>query len=291
MTAPRPVAPPGFTLVTPGDRQILVRDADAHLLSRLMDMPLQALRDLPDARSVSSGRAGPVHLPVPGATQRILVRPYGHGGLLGGSRPAGFADPGRAWTELAVNARACERDLPVFPLAGVTATLRMDGRWDMEAWSWWHGDSLTLSHCLPSLADVPAARQALLAAVGHAIRRCHDAGLVHGDLNARNILVTRAPDAWRVALIDLDRAEFRPHLQLSDRLGQVRRLYRSLAKEGLLPGAVPAEDLPAFVRECVGMPLSDGNVRRFLAGCRLAVFWHGLLWRLAGRRPAGPSGA
>lgn len=161
----------------------------------------------------------------------------------------------------------------------------------MEAWSWWHGDSLTLSHCLPSLATEPGARQALLGAVGHAIRRCHDAGLVHGDLNARNILVTRAPDAWRVVLIDLDRAEFRPHLELSGRLGQVRRLYRSLAKEGLLPGVVPAADLPAFVRACAGSTLSDGDVRRFLAGCRLAVFWHRLLWRLAGRQPAGPDPA
>lgn len=291
MTAPRPVAPPGFSLTAREDRIIIVRDADAPLLARLMDLPFAVLRDMPGAQLVTSGRAGPVHFPVTGGPRRAFSRPYGHGGLLGEARTPGFADPSRAWMELAVNARALELGLPVAPLVGATATRRADGRWEMQAWSWWNPESLTLSRCLPSLKEMPAVRLALLSAVGRAIRACHDAGLLHGDLNARNILVTRAPDTWRVGLVDLDRARFLASPpDRAARLAQVRRLYRSLAKEGVIPGFLPAEDLPSFVRECVGGTLTDREVRRFLAGCRRTVFWHRLLWRIA-RVRRGPAPA
>jgi len=65
---------------------------------------------------------------------------------------------------------------------------------------------------------------------GQCIRRFHAAGLVHPDLNARNILVRQADgEAAAVYLIDFDRAFFRiqaTHLFKSN----LRRLRRSLAK-------------------------------------------------------------
>ena len=62
--------------------------------------------------------------------------------------------------------------------------------------------------------------------VGRCIRRFHEAGLWHADLNARNILL----DAQhQVFLIDFDRARFSPGKPVSGE-GNLKRLKRSLTK-------------------------------------------------------------
>ena len=62
--------------------------------------------------------------------------------------------------------------------------------------------------------------------VGKCIRRFHDAGVWHADLNARNILLD---DDFQVFLIDFDRARFRPGKPV-DGEGNLNRLKRSLVK-------------------------------------------------------------
>lgn len=79
---------------------------------------------------------------------------------------------------------------------------------------------------LADLLHERATDAAAWARVGACIRRFHDAGLVHADLNARNILVD-ADDA--VFLIDFDRARIRPDAPGRYRRN-LRRLRRSLEK-------------------------------------------------------------
>lgn len=64
------------------------------------------------------------------------------------------------------------------------------------------------------------------AAIGECIRRFHDAGIWHADLNARNILLDGES---RVFLIDFDRARFSPG-EAIDGKGNLKRLKRSLIK-------------------------------------------------------------
>jgi 3-deoxy-D-manno-octulosonic acid kinase len=68
--------------------------------------------------------------------------------------------------------------------------------------------------------------------VGACIRRFHDFGVVHADLNARNILVSKTNDVY---LVDFDRARLRArdHRAFSINL---RRLHRSLQKVWPEPG-------------------------------------------------------
>jgi 3-deoxy-D-manno-octulosonic-acid transferase len=63
-------------------------------------------------------------------------------------------------------------------------------------------------------------------AVGRAIRRLHDAGVWHADLNARNLLVDRH---WSVWIIDFDRSRRRGGERW--KAENLRRLLRSLRKE------------------------------------------------------------
>ncbi len=77
-----------------------------------------------------------------------------------------------------------------------------------------------------TLADVLPGNEAIWESVGKCIRRFHDAGVWHADLNARNILL----DAdLRVFLIDFDRARFTPGKVVNGE-GNLKRLKRSLAK-------------------------------------------------------------
>jgi len=73
--------------------------------------------------------------------------------------------------------------------------------------------------------------------IGRCIRRFHDAGVVHPDLNARNILL--GSDGSEIHLIDFDRAYFRRDAVQSFR-SNLDRLHRSLTK--FWPSS-PADDL------------------------------------------------
>jgi 3-deoxy-D-manno-octulosonic acid kinase len=90
-------------------------------------------------------------------------------------------------------------------------------------------------------------------AIGRCIRRFHDAGVCHADLNAHNILLT--PN--QVHLIDFDRGTLRKRGWWADT--NLVRLYRSLEKLTLLdaPENFTDEDwhsLLAGYRESAGLP-------------------------------------
>jgi 3-deoxy-D-manno-octulosonic acid kinase len=90
-------------------------------------------------------------------------------------------------------------------------------------------------------------------AIGRCIRRFHDAGVHHADLNAHNILLT--PE--QVYLIDFDRGTLRKRGWWADTT--LVRLYRSLEKITLLaaPDSFTDQDwqsLLAGYRESAGLP-------------------------------------
>jgi 3-deoxy-D-manno-octulosonic acid kinase len=79
------------------------------------------------------------------------------------------------------------------------------------------------------LADLMPERQndpGLWRATGQCIRRFHDHGVIHADLNARNILVD---GAGKIHLIDFDRARIRKQNTRAFN-SNLKRLYRSLRK-------------------------------------------------------------
>jgi hypothetical protein len=76
------------------------------------------------------------------------------------------------------------------------------------------------------------ARAAVLGAVGRAVRRLHDAGGVHPDLQLRNVLVAGTPpQAW---LLDVESC--RDATGPDDRVRNLRRFYRSWDKWNRLRG-------------------------------------------------------
>lgn len=96
----------------------------------------------------------------------------------------------------------------------------------------YRGDLITRriadAHTLAELAEV-SVESIPWKTVGTCIRRFHDAGVWHADLNAHNILVDGAAVVW---IIDFDRGERRIR-QDGWQQGNLARLQRSLRKLGV----------------------------------------------------------
>jgi len=100
----------------------------------------------------------------------------------------------------------------------------------------------TLADLLPEGIDSLCIGLDLWASVGQCVRRFHDAGVWHADLNARNLLLD---DECRVFLIDFDRARYTPGRPVRGE-GNLKRLKRSLVK--LWPVARLSELKSAWAR-------------------------------------------
>ncbi|RDB44654.1 3-deoxy-D-manno-octulosonic acid kinase [Halomonas sp. DQ26W] len=160
-----------------------------------------------------------------GSAQWVL-RPYRRGGLMARLSRQRYLWTGleqtRAFRELHLTAELYARDLPV-PRPVATAVTRYG--------LFYEAALITVRIAgARSLADRLTERSAsveLLEAVGRTIRRFHDTGLDHVDLNARNLLVDAKERVW---LIDLDRCRLRT--PGSWQANNLERLERSLAKFG-----------------------------------------------------------
>lgn len=67
-------------------------------------------------------------------------------------------------------------------------------------------------------------------AAGRLIASAFAVGLVHADLNVKNIVVTTSSGAARAHLLDLDRCRFKTRLSADDRRVMLDRLQRSIRK-------------------------------------------------------------
>ncbi|GAB2724636.1 hypothetical protein GCM10027172_18730 [Halomonas garicola] len=162
--------------------------------------------------------------PEEGSNEQWVLRPYRRGGMVARLSEARYlwtgAERTRAFREMRLTARLFNQGLPV-PRPVAACVTR-------------HGlayEAALITRRIPGAAALAArlehgtAGPALLQGVGAMIRRFHDAGLDHVDLNARNILIDPDDTPW---LIDLDRCRLRApgkwqHTNLA-------RLTRSLGK-------------------------------------------------------------
>ena len=162
--------------------------------------------------------------------EQWVLRPYRRGGLIARVSAARYLWTGlertRGFRELRLTAHLFTRGLPV-PRPVATAVTR-------------HGASYTAAlitvripgaRTLADLLEQGAADNGLLERVGATIRRFHDTGLDHVDLNARNLLVDATGKVW---LIDLDRCRLRS--PGTWREANLARLERSLLKFGEVKG-------------------------------------------------------
>lgn len=191
-----------------------------------------------------------------GAT--MVLRRYRHGGLLAGLTGTLLLGPDRALAELRVTAAAEAAGAPVPHVLAAVMWPRWGPFWSAVIGTREEQGAIELMRAWGERKGRP--RRALLRSIGLAIRRLHDAGVDHPDLQVRNLLLVGDPE--RVVVIDLDRGGFQgAPLSPRRRAANLGRLYRSAVKEGLVEPRPPCRDLAALVAGYVGR---DRELRRRL---------------------------
>lgn len=284
MRGPVRDVPPGYVVHRVGDAWLVF---DAKFASELVSLRLADpdARKRLFARAPKRGRGA-----VPSVSLRrdahVILRRYQHGGLLGGITGALYLGPQRALAELHVTARAETLGAPVphvlclalWPAAGPFWSALIGTREERNA--------RDLLEALLAEDDANR-RRALLREVGAAVRRLHDAGVDHRDLQLHNILVVEEGETRRIVVVDLDRAVYHAHGVLSPRLRarNLGRLTRSAVKAGLFRGPIGRRELAAFVGAyTAGDRKLRADLRGWIRGEQWKLALHRIGYRLAGDR-------
>lgn len=130
-------------------------------------------------------------------------------------------------------------------------------------------------------------RRAVLAAAGAEVRKMHDAGFLHADLNLANLVLEPRQTGPRAHIVDLDRGRFEPALTPEQRRSNLERLLRSWEKWRPGGRALGPRDALAFLRGyCGGDRDSRRGLFHELRRLRGRFGARRLLWRWSGR-PGG----
>jgi 3-deoxy-D-manno-octulosonic acid kinase len=182
---------------------------------------------------VGRGRVYSVTAPFPGsdARDRWVVRHYLRGGAVARFLTDRYLSVGRPrpMVEACAAREARARGVPT--PAAVAGAVYFEGpfyRADLVTEE--VPDAADLARVLFGPEPVPVDQEAALAASGRLVRSLERAGLLHPDLNAKNIVLHGAPEEPRAHLVDLDRCCARTLGIPAPAFPMRRRLERSLRK-------------------------------------------------------------
>jgi len=196
------------------------------------------------------GRARLHVLDTPGG--QLVAKALSRGGLLGSCLPDVSWDRWRPAREAALAERLGALGVPTARVAVTRTTRVAPGLYRCDIATVRLGGAVDL---LAALAATPADSWCSLAsALGRTLARLHDVGLVHRDMQVKNLLVPADLAAKDLlAVIDLDGCRLTETLNTEARLQALTRFARSLVKRGLLPGGgeqavlLPRAALGAFL--------------------------------------------
>ncbi len=247
--------------------------------------PEAVLRDSPRE---GAGRGGVARVRAPGGG--FVLKKYRRGGALAPLLPDLFAGRGRMIADLLAGARARARGVPCAAPGALFLRRRAGLLWEGYLLSEEVEGAVTLARALgapsalpggagggrrPVPDDGPAGARRLASAAVALVRRLHDAGIIHRDLNLGNLLVR----GGELFIIDLDGARLVENPGTGLRFSNLSRLDRSYVK--LFGGAGPLDhgERRALLGEYCGG--DDGMLReleRALPAHKRALRRHGLLW-------------
>jgi len=271
--------PAGFELLRRGDTLAAIRtDYRARLeCADCVGADAAAFARAPGACRLG-GRGAVFSIPLPPSGERIVVRCSRRGGALAGLLKDRYWGAGRPFQELAVAEAMRAGGVPAQETLAVIAqrawgpfyrtaiiTRQIDGAVDLATY---------FRESIPREGE----RRAVVEAVARLARQMHDAGFLHPDLQAQNLLVRRSGSAVEAFVIDLDRARHCTAISRRARERNLFRLNRSIAKLGLR--GVTAADRLRFVRAYYASDdTGRDEERRFLDRCVRHLRRHRRGWR------------
>ncbi len=155
-----------------------------------------------------------------------ILRPYRRGGVIRLFVKEAYLFVNRPRREWDVHVDLYDEGFPVPEPLGVVWERRGFVYRGAFATRWMDGTDI-----LAATRERPDDAPALLTRVGESIRRMHDLGVYHADLQVRNILIRSGDD--EPVFIDFDNARRLPHVSGVARARNLLRLRRSCAKNGI----------------------------------------------------------
>jgi 3-deoxy-D-manno-octulosonic acid kinase len=270
--------PAGYVLERTGRATLVAEAARAAALVRagLAD-PAGWEARLPARGRPGSGRGGSVALELAGVGP-VRLKALRRGGLARRLWSERHAGRGRLLANLALPLEARARGIPT---PAPVALLTVEGPPGL------HRGWLAVEE-IPGAVDLatrfaagPPPEREELAVVIALVRRMHDRGLEHRDLNLGNLLLRQAPGgASEGFVIDLDRARLRSApLGAGRRRRGLRRLERSCLKSSQQQAADPRTRRLLYDLYAAGDLLLAGRLARGRRRADLLLFLHGLGWR------------
>ncbi len=226
-------APAGFETYREGARCLIVDASFADAARRLGLLEGGVLEELIRQASGGGGRVPHAVVALPGRPERLHLRPFHHGGLLGGLRGDALLGLGRPLSELRVSARLCAAGAPVARPLLVAGRRRAGPLWRAAVGTLHEEAAVDGAAFLSARPDAARLLRAARA-TGMAVRRVHEAGGRHADLHVGNILLREHVGRTEALLVDFDRARVGDPPGPRARMAEIMRLYRSLLKRGLL---------------------------------------------------------
>jgi len=230
------LAIPGHSDVSTGGARVIAQDAALPFVLEAI-ASAGTLYDYAarhrDAETIQ-GRGTVYVVPGPGS-HRWVVRHLAHGGLLApvtGDRFLRLGIP-RPFNELRVALELKERDIPT--PAVVAAAVYPSGLWySGEVAREEIPDAMDLAACLFGESGLSESqRHDTLAQAGRLLGSLYRAGVIHPDLNLKNILVSWSEGAPKAHILDLEKCRIVPHaskLRLRQMFSRLRRSARRFAE-------------------------------------------------------------
>ena len=171
-----------------------------------------------------------------------LARRFSHGGLARALTGRRFKDPARPFEELLLSESLLERSVPTPRVLAARAVKVRPMGFELTLVTERIPGAMDLGHLLGAVRRGERRAGDLRRAVdaaGRLVRRLHDAGCVHADLQPANILhlESRWEDAW---ILDLDRSRLVGEGELPEaiRVRNLGRLWRHVVRRELEYGPV-----------------------------------------------------
>lgn len=207
--------------------------------------------------------------------EKVIIRHYWHGGIFGPLLQDIFWGSTRALPELNITETARERGVATVEIIGAVRHSLPGRFYRAEIISKQIPDSVPLDTCLRKCSSRIEKRE-IIGEVARAIRKLHQAGIYHFDLNVRNILINHSPNQKpRVYIIDFDRAEIKSHLSIREKLNNLSRLNRSCDK---LKVPLPQKDKLRFFDIYSGQDKTFFH--KYVRKCGQYSPLHRLSWRV-----------
>ncbi len=223
--------PPSFSLIKKGNVFILLEGRyEETLLKQGIDDPRTFLKKSAQISHYHKGRTLHPCFPLDD-NKRIVLRQYSHGGLLRPITGNLYFFGARSFRELALTEEIRSCGIPTIPPIGAIHHRILYPFYQAYFLSLEIPQAIDLIQYLDGLGPHPthenlSFKRKTIRSAGVLIRKFHQAGFFHSDLQLKNILV--AGD--QLLLIDFDRSYRKPYLSVRERTKNLLRLNRSVEK-------------------------------------------------------------